>query len=171
MTLTDTQASVLATISFPSTFPFPATIGGDEKVQVTGYTGDGDSAFKVVRATDGTARVHFKGESFDYAPADTTGTTTPTPPAATNPPKQYQAWPAGAAYAAKLLALHQNPKRTFSLYAANVDGLWSKIEIGLLAQAVLNDEGPAGGISEPVRVIGFGPDEMPGVQEILVETV
>lgn len=163
-----TKIPVASVYPLPTTFPYVVTVGTDEKMLVT-------SAFlnvlTVVRGYEGTpASIHEAGEPVDYiveeddaAEEDQVEETTP-------PPEQIE-WPEGVAYATRLLAQLNPPKRKFTVHLANVGGDWAGVELGSLHSVNIQSEGPASGLTGTVRVIGFAPFPSKGSMELIVEDV
>jgi hypothetical protein len=87
------------------------------------------------------------------------------------PPPQEIPWPAGEAYARLLLEKLHRPKRLHTVRLANVHGDWSSIQIGSVHSVDIQTEGPGGGITGTVRVLGFAPDPAAGSMELVLEDV
>lgn len=168
ITAATTQVPVVSMFPLPTAYPYLVTVGGDEKMLVTA----GDlltEVLTVVRGQEGTiASIHERGETVEYkvdeAPPEE-------PVEATQPPPQEIPWPAGEAYARMLLEKLHRPKRLHTVRLANVQGDWSTIQIGSVHSVNVQTEGPAGGITGTVRVLGFAPDFVAGSMELVLEDV
>ena len=158
-----TKVPVVSVLPLPTQFPFVTTVGTDEKMLVKGIH---LNVMTVERGYDGTtASIHEAGEPVEYEVLeddeedDAYESTTP----------DIVPWPEGEAYAKRLLQEVRLPKRQWTLHVANVGGHWSRIRIGTTHTLNLTNEGPAGGMSGTVRVLGYAPDVEAGTKELIVE--
>jgi hypothetical protein len=167
ITATAVNLPVLSAFGYPPV-PFDALVGGDEWVRVTSISGN---ILGVIRGQKGTtASIHEVGEEVAYTASATDVTVDdPTTPVDTSLPTLEIPWPDGEAYARALLARWSVPSRLLTVQLANIADDWSTVAIGSTHDLVLTTEGPSGGITGTVRVLGFAPDDGEGTMELLVE--
>jgi hypothetical protein len=168
ITAATTTIPVVSMFPLPTAYPYIVTVGGDEKMLVTAGNLT-NSTLTVVRGYDGTiASIHERGETVEYKADEV-----PEEEAVEveQPPPQEIPWPAGEAYARLLLEKLHRPKRLHTVRLANVHGDWSSIQIGSVHSIDIQTEGPGGGITGTVRVLGFAPDPAAGSMELVLEDV
>lgn len=79
-------------------------------------------------------------------------------------------WPEGQAYLAEMLKRRNAEVSVQSFQVANVDNVWSQIELGGVYTLSLSLQGPVPhGIVLDIRVVGFAPSELTGTCEISAE--
>jgi hypothetical protein len=168
ITAAATNLPVLNAFGFPPA-PFDAKIGGDEWVRVLSIAGN---ILTVLRGQlNTTASIHEVGEEVAYyapAAAETDVIDETTDQLEALDPIEVP-WPDGLAYANALLAKWSLPSRLLTVQLANVDGDWSTVATGSTHTLNLQTEGPSAGVTGTVRVLGFAPDDVEGVMELLVE--
>jgi hypothetical protein len=81
------------------------------------------------------------------------------------------AWPEGEAYALEIVTKFNRQQGAQSLGVVNLDNIWTKVERGGIYNLDVSLQGPDGGISGTVRVVGFSPDELSGAMAIEAEWV
>lgn len=78
-------------------------------------------------------------------------------------------WPEGEIYAANLLERLRYPSRLVSINVTNENDDWSSVKLGSHHVVNIQTEGPPGGVTGTVRVIGMSPDEDAGSMELVLE--
>lgn len=157
---TETMIQIDNAFVLPTVYPYDAIIGawpGEEQVQVTSGLG---TILTVARGQNSTAAIiHETGEQFQVTNAAAwTGFVNTSPP-----------WPEGEAYAQDLLSRMNRAQERLSLQLTNENDDWITVNLGSLHPVVIATEGPEGGYTGTVRVIGFSPNPATGTQELVVE--
>lgn len=80
-------------------------------------------------------------------------------------------WPEGEEYANNLLERLRLPSRLVSLNVTNENDDWATFQLGTTHAVNIQSEGPPGGVTATIRVIGLSPDEDNGVMEVIVEVL
>ena len=173
-----TELIVDSIFSLPGThsLPYDVTLGeepANEDVRVVRIRG---SILDVRRARNGTsAIIHEAGTSVEYklpeeqepwdgivvTEVSSTGRMTF---------KGVTLWPAGEAWADKLLTRMSQPQRRINMRLVNREDAWATVQLGSRHNINVETEGD-GPITGVVRVIGYAPSFADGTMELIVEVV
>jgi hypothetical protein len=162
----ETQVLVANAFVIPQTYPYVGTIGEGlfaEDVLVSAGAG---TLLTITRGYNGTtAIVHAAGETF-YKKQDC-DEEPDAPPDST----QTVPWPAGQAWAEKMLAKLSRPVRRLTVSVVNQNNEWATVRPGSLLDVNIQNEGPPEGIVGQFRTLGWAPSYGSGTMELLVEEV
>ena len=165
ITAAATALPVLNALGYPPV-PFDAKVGGDEWARVTAITGNVLTAIRGQLNT--TASIHEVREEVAYFAPEAAEADLPEQASDLLQPIEIP-WPDGLAYANALLAKWSIPSRLLTVQLANIGAGWATVALGSTHTLTLTTEGPSGGITGTVRVVGFAPDDVEGTMELLVE--
>lgn len=180
---TQTEIAVESIFSLPTAdkLPFILTIGdspANEDVEVTQIRG---TLLTVKRGRNGTtAIVHEVGEPVRYALPEGEerwdGFVVHQKVVAADGTERLMLdgqplWPEGEAWAAELLTRINLAAKRISFPVINRDSAWSTIRLGSRHTITITSEGRPGGITGTVRVIGYSPDAVAGVMQVVLEWV